>query len=56
MLYSRALCNVNEEKKTLQVDKFLAILLLEADINALAKIIFNTRLMPQLELYQSIPP
>ena len=45
-----------KKEKTLQVDKLRAILLLEADINALAKIIFNTRLMPQLELNQSIPP
>ena len=45
-----------KKEKTLQVDKLRAILLLEADVNALAKIIFNTRLMPQLELNQSIPP
>ena len=40
---------------SIQVDKLRAILLLEVDINAVAKILFNTRLMPNLETHHLIP-
>ena len=39
----------------IQVYKLRAILLLEADFNVINKIIFNTRLMPSLKKFQSIP-
>ena len=45
------------EKKlnTISVSKLRAILLLEADFNAVNKIIFNTRLIPTLEAKELIP-
>ena len=38
------------------VQKLRAILLLEADFNAMHKIIFNNRLIPELEATDAIPP
>jgi hypothetical protein len=38
-----------------QVSKLRAILLLEADFNALNKIVFNNRTLPSLEANGSIP-
>ena len=45
------------EKKESQiaVSKLRAILLLEADFNTINKIIFNTRLIPNLERNELIP-
>ena len=37
------------------VQKLRAILLLEADFNALHKIIFNNRLIPNLDINNAIP-
>ena len=39
----------------IDVQKLRAILLLEADFNALHKIIFNNRLIPKLEEAETIP-
>ena len=38
----------------ISVQKLQAILLLEVDFNAINKIIFNTRVMPLMELYNKI--
>ena len=45
-----------KKENTIRVEKLRAILLLEADFNAIAKILFNTRVMPLLEQNQLIPP
>ena len=37
------------------VSKLRAILLLEADFNALNKILFNTKVMPMMEIKDQIP-
>jgi len=39
----------------ISVSKLYAILLLEADFNAINKIAFNTRLLPVIEKSKSIP-
>ena len=41
--------------RNVQVSKLRAILLLEADFNALNKIVFNNRTLPSLEANGSIP-
>ena len=40
---------------SINVQKLRAILLLEADFNAIHKIIFNRRVMPRLEVHNDIP-
>lgn len=44
-----------KKENSICVNKLRAILLLEADINAVSKIIFNVHLMTTLELLQLIP-
>ena len=44
-----------KKENSIRVDKLRAILLLEADINAVSKIVFNIKLMPRLESLQLIP-
>ena len=46
---------LEKSKGYINVEKLRAILLLEADFNALNKIVFNTKLMPSLERTNSIP-
>ena len=46
---------LEKSKAHIDVAKLRAILLLEADFNALNKIVFNTKLMPSLERTNSIP-
>ena len=54
--WARGLSVMLQKKvSSIRVDKLRAILLLEADINAVAKILFNTRLMPTLEKHSMIP-
>ena len=44
-----------KKEANILVTKLRSLLLLEADYNAMNKIIFNTRLIPSLELYKMIP-
>jgi len=46
---------LEKSKGYIDTIKLRAILLLEADFNALNKIVFNTKLMPSLERTNSIP-
>ena len=45
---------LKKQPNNILVSKFKAILLLEADFNTINKIIFNTRLIPILEVQNSI--
>ena len=51
----RSICHIREKKLgIIEVLKLRAIILLEVDFNTVNKIIFNTRLIPNLEKNQSI--
>ena len=46
---------LEKEKGNINVKKLRAILLLEADFNGLNKIIYNSRVIPELEKREEIP-
>ena len=46
---------LEKAKGNIRVNKLQAILLLEAGLNTIHKIIFNGRVLPKLEIQQSIP-
>ena len=52
---SRVSVILEKSKGYINIAKLRAILLLEADFNALNKIVFNTKLIPSLERTNSIP-
>ena len=46
---------LKKEKGNINIEKLRVILLLEADFNGLNKIIYNSRVIPELEKREEIP-
>ena len=46
---------LEKSKGNINIEKLRAILLLEADLNALHKIIFNEKVLPTIKRYNQIP-